>query len=393
MEAYSEAAGNRWQRQSALAKRMIAMLAVVGLVAAAIIGYQMYVGMAMQQAMRARTAQPQTVSALPAAVQYWTPRLSAVGTLKAVNGADLAFEVSGIVDEIFFQDGDDVEQGEVILRLRADDELAKLRALEAAERLAEVTHNRTQALKQSQAVSQATLDTNEAALANARAQVAQQRAVLEKKVLRAPFSGRLGVRSVDIGQYVSSGTTVVTLQSLDPIFADFFIPQQNLDRLQEGQPVRAAVDTYPGNTFEGVVSAINPKVEASNRNVQVRATLQNTDQKLFPGMYVTVDVDAGAVQNVIAVPQMAVIYNAYGDAVFILDENGSDESGEKRYTARQEFVTLGETRGDMVAVTTGIQEGELVVTAGNTKLRNGALSRIDNSIATPMETAPSIPSP
>jgi len=134
-------------------------------------------------------------------------------------------------------------------------------------------------------------------------------------------------------------------------------------------------------------------VEASNRNVQVRATLQNTDQKLFPGMYVTVDVDAGAVQNVIAVPQMAVIYNAYGDAVFILDENGSDESGEKRYTARQEFVTLGETRGDMVAVTTGIQEGELVVTAGNTKLRNGALSRIDNSIATPMETAPSIPSP
>lgn len=393
MEMSSNTAGDRWRSQSALAKRMIIMLASVGVLAAIVIGYQVFMGMAQQQAMRARTALPQTVSAMPAGTQEWTPRIAAVGTLRAVNGADLALEESGIVDEINFNSGDDVEKGEVLLRLRADEELARLRSLEAAARLAEVTYERTSQLTKSQAVSQATMDTNEANLANARAQVTQQRAILEKKTIRAPFSGRLGVRAVDMGQYVNAGTSVVTLQALDPIYVDFFVPQQELDRIEVGQDVFARVDTYPDELFTGRVSAINPKVDPANRNVQVRATVENSSQKLFPGMYATVNVDAGAPLKIVAVPQMAIIYNAYGDAVFVLDETNQSANGEKRFTARQEFVTLGETRGDMVAVTSGISEGELVVTAGNTKLRNGALARIDNSIETPMETSPVMPDP
>ena len=393
MDINSEASGGKGRRQSALAKRMIIMLSSVGALAAIVIGYQLFTGMAQQQAMRARTTQPQTVSAMPAGVQAWTPRISAVGTLRAVNGADLALEESGIIDEINFHSGDDIEKGDVLLRLRADEESARLQSLEAAARLAEVTHERAIQLTKSQTVSQATMDINEANLANARAQVTQQRAILEKKTIRAPFSGRLGVRAVDMGQYMNAGTSVVTLQALNPIYVDFFVPQQELDRIKVGQDVIAQVDTYPEEVFAGQVSAINPKVDPTNRNVQVRATVENSTQKLFPGMYATVDVDAGNPLKVVAVPQMAIIYNAYGDAVYVLDDADQSASGEKRFTARQEFVTLGETRGDMVAITSGIAEGELVVTAGNTKLRNGALARIDNSIETPMETSPVIPDP
>ncbi|MBD24334.1 MAG: efflux transporter periplasmic adaptor subunit [Candidatus Marinimicrobia bacterium] len=382
-----------WQQKSALLKRMGVMLSLVGLLALIVIGYQIFMGMEQQRTMLARISQPQTVSAMPVQVQSWTPRVSAVGTLKAVNGADLALEVPGIVDDIHFQSGDDVESGEIILRLRADDEIAKLRSLEATERLAALTYSRAQELVKSRAVSQATLDTNKANLTNTRAQVAQQRAILEKKTIRAPFSGRLGVSSVDKGQYLNAGNSVVTLQALDPIYVDFFVPQQELNRLKPGQSVQTAVDTYPEDIFNGTITAVDPKVDASNRNVRVRAIIENNTHKLFPGMYATVEVDAGNSQKVLAVPQIAVIYNAYGNTIFLLDDEGQDTDGEKRFKARQEFITLGETRGDMVSVSSGIEAGEIVVTAGNTKLRHGSLVRIDNTIETPMETSPVIIDP
>ncbi|MBY0511310.1 MAG: efflux RND transporter periplasmic adaptor subunit [Rhodospirillaceae bacterium] len=373
--------------KSALVKRMALMLGVVVLIAAAIVGYKAFTGSARQAALRAQGGALQTISTIVAATQAWTPELAAVGSLRAVNGADLSLEVSGIVEDIAFNSGDDVEAGTVLLRLKAADDLAKLQSLQAMEKLAAVTYDRNMRLRNSQHVSQATLDTNEANLKNARALVAQQQAMIEKKTLRAPLSGHLGLRAVDKGQYLNAGTTIVTLQALDPIFIDFFLPQQDLDRIKTGQGVAARIDTYPGRDFPGEIIAINPKVDAANRNVQVRASFKNADHKLFPGMYATVKVAAGDINRYITLPQTSVVYSPYGDAVYIVDKKTNDK-GEEQLVARYSFVTLGETRGDIVAVLSGVKEGETVVTAGQIKLRNGAPVKIDNTVQPSMDASP-----
>ena len=217
--------------------------------------------------------------------------------MRAVKGADLSLEVSGVVDTISFNSGDDVEQGALLLKLRADDDAAKLESLQATADLNQITYQRDLKQFQIQAVSQATLDTDAANLKNAKAQVAQQQAILDKKFLRAPFAGHLGIRAVDLGQYLGAGTVIVTLQALDPIFLDFFVPQQSVDQVRLGQTVTVRIDAFKDQTFPGEISAINPKVDASSRNVQVRATLKNADHKLLPGMYATVDISTGAPQQ------------------------------------------------------------------------------------------------
>ncbi len=239
-----------------------------------------------------------------------------------------------------------------------------------------------------QAVSQATLDTDAANLKNAKAQVAQQQAVLEKKTLRAPFAGHLGIRAVDLGQYLSAGTVIVTLQALDPIFVDFYVPQQSVDQVRLGQSVAVKVDAFKGQTFDGEIAAINPKVDASNRNVQIRATLKNADHRLIPGMYATIDIVTGKPQNYITLPQTAITYNPYGDTVYIVDTKGNDAEGKPQYIARQSFVTTGATRGDQVAVLKGVNEGDMIVTAGQLKLHNGTTVLIDNSITPTADASP-----
>lgn len=351
------------------------MLALFATAATLLIGYRLITGAAQQRMLRAQGGAAQIVSAQPAAYQEWTPQLDAVGSLRAVSGADLSFEVAGIVDDIQFASGDDVAAGTVLMRLRAQDDAARLASLQATAKLAAITFERNSKLSKSQNVSQATLDANEAELRNAQAQVAQAQAMLDKKILRAPFAGHLGLRNVDRGQYVNAGTVAVTLQTLDPIYVDFHLPQQDLARVTVGQPVTAKVDTWPDLTFAGEIAAINPKVEVANRNVLVRATLKNPDRKLFPGMYVTVKVDAGQPQRHITLPQTAVMYSPYGDAVYVLDRKG------EQLTARYVFVTLGEQRGDKVAVLDGVKEGEMVVTAGAIKLRNGAPAVLDAPVA------------
>ena len=374
---------------SALMKRMMIMVAVVVLIAVAIVGYKMMAASGRMAAMKAQGGAVQTVSTVTAAIQEWTPEIAAVGSLRAVNGADLSLEVSGIVEDINFNSGDDVQAGTVLLRLKSADDQAKLQSLQALEKLAAVTYERNAKLQSSQNVSQSTLDTNEANLKNAHAQVAQQQAMLDKKTVRAPFAGHLGLRAVDRGQYLNAGTTIVTLQALDPIYADFFLPQQDLDRVKVHQAIAAKIDTYPGVIFEGEISAINPKVDPANRNVQVRATIKNPEHKLFPGMFATVKVAAGDATRNITLPQTSIIYSPYGDAVYIVEKKANDK-GEEQLIARYAFVTLGETRGDLVTVLTGIKEGDTVVTAGQIKLRNGAAVKIDN---TSQPTADADPKP
>ena len=363
-----------------MTKRMIIMLIAVGLVFGGVFGFQIFKNAMIKKFMSAMPQPPQTVSTVTAAVQEWQPQIEAVGSLRAVNGADLAFEVSGIVRELHFKSGDDVAAGDILLTLRADDDIAKLEALKATAALSEIVHQRDQEQFKIKAVSQATLDADGANLKNAKAQVAEQQAVVDKKTLRAPFAGHLGVRVVDIGQYISAGTAVVTLQALDPIYADFFLPQQALNQIRLEQVVTIKIDTYPNGDFAGTITAINPKVDPATRNVQVRATLKNPDRLLLPGMYASVNVAAGGKQRYLTLPQTAVTYNPYGETIYVVDDKGHDPQGRPQLIARQVFVTAGLKRGDQVAILSGVEEGQTVVTAGQMKLRNGSPLVIDNTI-------------
>lgn len=358
-------------------KRMILMLVAVGLVFGGLYGFQMFKATMIKQALASLRDPPQTVATMVAAQTPWQASIKAVGSVRAEAGADLALESSGIVAKLAFTSGDEVKAGQVLLQLRDDQEVANLAALKATADVSAIILNRDQEQLKIHAVSQATVDSDTANLKKALAQVAEQQAVVDKKTLKAPFSGRLGIRSVDLGQYVSAGTTVVTLQSLDPIFIDFYVPQQAIAEIRVGQSVKASVDTYPGQSFEGKVTAINPKIESSSRNVQVRAEFGNADHRLVPGMFATVDVAIGAPADRLTVPLTAVTSNPYGDIVFLVEKSDASSTG---LSVKQVFVKTGETRGDQVAVVSGLSAGDQVVVAGQMKLRNGTQVRINDAV-------------
>lgn len=361
-------------------KRMLIMLVLVGVVLGGIYAFQNFVAGKIKTVMAGIGNAPQTVATTKATISDWQPQMEAVGSLRAVSGADLSLELAGVVSEINFQSGDDVEAGKVLLRLRNDDDVAKLKSLQAQADLAKVNYDRDVKQLNAKAVSQAVVDTDEANLRNFRAQVDQQKEIVDKKILKAPFAGRLGIRQVDLGQYLGSGTTIVTLQALSPIYVDFLLPQQALEIAKVGQPIKIKVDTFPGKVFSGKVTSINSKVDANTRNVQVRGTLDNTEHQLLPGMFATVDIDSGAPQKLITLPQTAITYNAYGSLVYIVDEKDKGPDGKPKLVARQTFVTTGSTRGDQVSVLKGIKEGDTVVIAGQMKLRNGVAVLVNNSV-------------
>jgi membrane fusion protein, multidrug efflux system len=369
-------------------KRMVIMLVAVAIVFGGIFGFQVFKGIMIKKFITALSNPPQTISVAKAAYSDWQTKIEAIGSLRAVKGADLSLEVSGVVESISFNSGDDVEEGAPLLKLRTADDIARLHSLEAMAELSDITYERDQKQFKMQAVSQATLDADSANLKNAQAQVAQQQAIIDKKLLRAPFSGHLGIRAVDLGQYLGPGTVIVTLQALDPIFADFFVPQQAVAQVHLGQTVTVKIDAFKDQTFTGEISAINPKVDTGSRNVQVRATLENHDHKLLPGMYATVDITTGSPQSYITLPQTAITYNPYGDTVYVVESKGNDADGKPELTARQTFVTVGQTRGDQVAVLKGVEDGDRVVTAGQIKLHNGSVVLIDNSVTPTADAAP-----
>jgi membrane fusion protein (multidrug efflux system) len=373
-----------------MVKRMILMLFVVAVVLGGVFGFQVFKANIIKKVMAGMANPPQTVSTIKAGYEQWQSTLNAVGSLRAVNGADLSLQQPGIVSEIDFKSGDDVREGQVLLRLRSDDDLAKLKALQAVAELAQINYARDQKQFRAQAVSQATLDSDSATLKNDLAQVAQQQAIVDQKILRAPFAGHIGIRSVDLGQYLAAGTAVVTLQALDPIYADYFVPQQALDRIKVGQPVTVHVDTYPGQDFPGQISAINPQVDTNSRNVQIRATLANADHRLLPGMFATLNIDVGQQQRLITLPQTAITYNSYGETVYVVTGKGQ---GQSQLVAQQGFVTTGATRGDQVAVLKGVKEGDEVVTSGQIKLHNGAPVVINNSVPISDSAEPTLIAP
>lgn len=380
---------------TATPKAMIKPFVILGLAVVVILGgifaWQGFKGKMMKKYMSAGATAPQTVSTIVAASTSWQAQTQAIGSLRAVRGADLAAQASGVVDQIRFESGSEVAAGAVLLKLKPNDDPAKLAQLEAAAELAAQTYKRDQEQFAAQAVSQAVLDTDVSALKSARAQVAAQQALIDEKTVKAPFAGRLGIRQIDEGQYLTAGTAVVTLQALDPILIDFYVPQQALANIKVGQAATATVDTYPGVRFAGAVSSINSKVDLASRNVQVRASFANPDRRLLPGMYANVAIDSGDAINQITLPQAAITYNPYGDTVFVVQQSGIDENGKPKSVVQQRFVQLGATRGDQVAVQSGIAAGDVVVTGGQLKLRNGAAVVVNNSITPANDISPTPP--
>ncbi|PWJ81587.1 membrane fusion protein (multidrug efflux system) [Pseudaminobacter salicylatoxidans] len=361
-------------------KRMIVMLVLTGLVLGGIFGFEAFRSSMIRKYIATLSNPPQTISTMTAGLQEWQPKLEAVGNVRAVNGASISGQVAGTVSGVHFKSGADVKKGDLLLELEASDDIAHLDALKATAALAKINLDRDTKLARTDTVSKEVVDTDRGNYLNAQALVEQQQALVDYKSIAAPFDGRLGIRQVDVGQYLAAGTAIVSLQQLDPIYVDFYVPQQALAQVKVGQAVMVRVDTFPDKTFPGQVAAINSQVDLATRNVQIRANVQNKDKLLLPGMFATVDIEVAAPQKFITLPQTAIAYNSYGNIVYIVDDKGKDANGQPQLVARQTFVTTGATRGDQVAVLNGVKEGETVVTAGQVKLRNGVPVKIDNTV-------------
>ena len=364
-----------------MTKRMIIMLICVGVLLAALVGFNLFKAHMIRKFMASNAAPAATVTSAVARYQSWQPQLSAVGSLRAVRGVDVTTEVPGLVREIPFSSGQEVKAGQVLLRLNDDSDRALLASLQAAAELAQTVYKRDKAQYDIQAIAKAQLDADAADLKSKRAQVDQQAALVEKKTIRAPFAGRVGITTVNPGQYINPGDAIVTLQAIDPIYADFYLPQQQLGQLQVGQTVVVDTNAYNSRTFDGKIRSINPRVDNTTRNVQIEASVDNRERKLLPGMYANVKIDAGNEERYLTLPQTAITYNPYGATVFVVKPGEhKDAHGKVMPIAQQVFITPGPTRGDQVAILKGIGEGTQVVTSGQLKLKNGTPLVIDNRV-------------
>jgi membrane fusion protein (multidrug efflux system) len=288
------------------------------------------------------------------------------------------------VRSIEFKAGDEVKAGQVLAQLNADSDIALLHSLQAAADLAATIYTRDKAQLDAEVISKAQVDTDAGDLKSKQAQVAQQQALVDKKTLRAPFAGKLGISTVNPGQYLNPADKLVTLQTLDPIYIDFFLPQQQLPQVAIGQTVTLTTDAYPGVAFPAKINAINSKIDTNTRNVQIEATAPNAKRQLVPGMFANVRVSSGEESRYLTLPQTSITFNPYGSTVFVAKESDKkedkDEKGNAKIVAQQVFVTTGPTRGDQVAILKGIEPGTQVVTSGQVKLKNGTPLIIDNKV-------------
>lgn len=361
-----------------LLRRMLIMLGVVVLVVLALAAYKGF--SIYQQIQQFSAPQPAiSVAASTADALPWQSRLPAIGTLKAFQGVDLTVEVVGTVSDVLFESGQKVSVGQPLLQMDSAVEQASLATAEAELGLARVEYERGRSLVSRSNISKSEFDRLSAELQKASASVAQLKALLAKKRILAPFSGTIGIRQVDVGDYLSSGTTIATLQDLSTLYVDFFLPEQSVPKLAIGERVRFSVAAYPGEVFEGEITAINPKVEDTTRNVQVRAMLDNPDDKLLPGMFANLEVLLPGTRDQVVVPETAITYTLYGNSVYVIDEKkdaegtvAKDEKGQAQLVVERRFIETGERRDGLVVIVKGLEVGEQVVTAGQLKLDNGA---------------------
>ncbi len=322
--------------------------------------------------------------------ETWQSSLTAVGSLSAVQGVTVAAELPGKVVEIAFQPGTAVKKGDLLLRLDTATEQAQLSSAETAVALAKINLDRTRKLVKKNSMSRSELDTAEAQYKQAVAQVNEFRAVIDKKTIRAPFSGRLGIRLVNLGQILSQGDAIVDLQALEPIFVDFSLPQQDLARLKEGLAVQVTTDVLPDEILTGRITTINPGVDPQTRNIRVQATMANPNAELRPGMFVKVSVLLPDRETFFVIPATSILSAPYGDSVFVVDNVTDEKSGKPGLVLRRQVIRTGVKRGDFVTVTTGLKEGETVVTTGVFKFRNGQRAIVDNTLSPEFKHEPEL---
>ena len=324
---------------------------------------------------------PQTVSTMTVASEFWQPSLTSVGNVRAFKGVELSTEIGGLVQSVLVKSGQDVKEGELLIKLTDASDVAQLNSLRALADLAKVINERDRQQLEIQAISKNVFDTSRADAASKQAQVEQQLAVIAKKNLKAPFSGRVGIISINPGLYVASGDKLLTLQTLDPIYVDFNLPQNNAEQVAVGQEVVVTTDAFKNKSFTGKITAVSPKVDTNTRNILVEAKLANPDKKILPGMFANVNIKSGEEVKLLTLPQTAVTYNPYGSIVFITKLNGkTGKDGKPQSEAQQVFVTTGATRGDQVSILKGLEEGQTVVTSGQMKLKNGTPLIINNKV-------------
>jgi len=324
---------------------------------------------------------PATVSTMVIATSEWQPKLTSVGNVRAFRGVELSTELGGLVQIVPIKSGQDVKEGDLLIKLNDSSDVAQLNSLKAMADLAKVINERDRQQLAIQAISNNVFDTSAADAKSKQAQVEQQTALVAKKNLKAPFSGRVGIVSINPGQYVNPGDKLLTLQTLDPIFVDFNLPQNNAEQVQVGQEVVVTTDAFKDASFTGKITAVSPKVDTNTRNIQVEAKLANPDKKILPGMFANVNIKLGDQVKYLTLPQTAVTYNPYGSTVFIAKTTGKkDKQGNPALEAQQVFVTTGLTRGDQVAILKGVDEGATVVTSGQLKLKNGTPLIINNKV-------------
>ena len=375
-------------------KRMMWMLIGTGVVFGGVFGMKWFGGKMMNQYFDNMPMPPAVVSSAVAKSENWAASLNGVGSVVASNGADVTTESGGIIAALHFESGARVKKGDLLVTLSAGTERADLARLQAQADLAQSEFARLERLYKLDAISKSELDRAQADLSAARAGADAQRAKLAQKQIRAPFSGQLGIRQVNVGQYLSAGTPIVSLQAINPVFVDFTLPEQNQAAVQNGQTVSVVVDSQPGRTFSGVISAIEPLVDSKTRNFKVRARFDNADEALRPGLFARASIGLANTASVVTIPQTSVSYNPYGNSVYVIQSvKGKDADGKAvdELVVRRRFIKTGETRGDLVAVTDGLKAGEQVATSGLLKLQNDSKVKINNTVqpsasATPTPT-------
>jgi membrane fusion protein (multidrug efflux system) len=371
-------------------KPFLIALAILLVVAGAVVGIKaLQIGRLIASGQEETGPPPETISTAEVVMESWERIVESVGSLRAVQGADLSTESAGVVTQIRFENGQEVNEGDLLLELDTDSEQANLRSAEAEKDLARTVYERTRQLRANNTVPQSDMDAAESQLRKMTAMVEQLKATIRKKQLRAPFSGRLGIREVNLGQFVDNGDKIVSLQALDPIYIDFLLPQQLLAGLQPGQKVSVITDVYPDEVFDGELTAINAEIDPVTRNIRLQGTLDNANGKLRPGMFARVLLALGRADEVVRVPATALVAATYGDSVFVVEQETDEASGTARLVAKQRFVRTGRAEGDFVAITEGLQPGETVVSAGAFKLRNGVPVEVNNDMAPVPQRRPS----
>lgn len=372
---------------SNMSKRMWIMLVACVVVFGGIFGFKAFVSKMMNNFFDHMPMPPATISTAIAQQDSWAQTLSAVGNVKAVNGIAIASQASGVVTSIHFQSGDKVKQGALLLTLDDKEDRATLASLQAAAKLAQDNLERFQTLAKQGNVSQSQLDQAKSQRDQAVAQASAQQVRVGYKNITAPFSGELGIRQVDLGQYVSPGTALVTLETLSPIYVNFSLPEQDMPLVATGLKVEASLDSQPDKVFAGTINAVEPGVDDTTRNFNIQAKFENADSAMRPGMFTNITIQLPQASNVVVVPRTAISYNPYGDSVYVVQRT-KDKDGKEQTTVISRFVKLGDAQGDVVAVLEGLKPGDEVATTGLLKLHNNTSVVIDNSVQPPAEKNP-----